>query len=69
MALIRGLNGLCPCPVCLIARDKQSIWPESYPQREAGVMQSFVTQKVSKTEKEKQLKKVSLRDVEVWLLF
>jgi hypothetical protein len=22
IALIRGVNGLCPCPVCLVPRDK-----------------------------------------------
>ncbi|KAG5640562.1 hypothetical protein DXG03_008069 [Asterophora parasitica] len=33
MALTRGGNGLCPCPVCLIPKDKQSDFRDNYPAR------------------------------------
>ena len=36
MALIRGINGACPCPVCLVPANMQSQLKIEYQQRKAA---------------------------------
>ena len=62
---MRGLRSLYPCPICLIPRDKQSIWASEYP---FGVMQSVVSEEVGRAAKENLLKRLGLRNVEVFFL-
>lgn len=33
MSLIRGVKGLCPCPICLVPKEKQADLSVSYPLR------------------------------------
>jgi hypothetical protein len=35
MSLIRGVKGLCPCPICLVPKEKQADLSVSYPLRTA----------------------------------
>jgi hypothetical protein len=70
MALIRGMEGLCPCPICLVPADKQLDLSVDHHLRtaeetkgilqQAGAMQSAV-------EKEEILKTYGLRSIEVCL--
>lgn len=65
MALIRGLHGLCPCPKCFVPNDKLSE-PTNAELRTAAHAHEqlqIANAKPSKTEKEKILKKFSMRPV------
>lgn len=68
MSLIRGVNGLCPCPRCLIRADQQGDASVRAPPRTAAdtqaVIQDARQQRFAK-DKEGILKPVSLRDVDV----
>src|ERR1700690_3528438 len=44
MALIRGLGGLCPCPICLIPRTKQMDLAGNYTLRLAKDSKTLVEQ-------------------------
>jgi hypothetical protein len=67
MALIRGLKGKFPCPICLVPRDEQSA------NRVFALRTTFNSQHVLRTarakhtekEREEDLKAYSLRNVEV----
>ncbi|KAI0723921.1 hypothetical protein C8T65DRAFT_734430 [Cerioporus squamosus] len=67
MTLIRGVNGLFPCPVCLVPAAEQAelgIKP-LYPLRTQEQAQSIVMNpSLSDRQKEEKLKKISIRDVE-----
>lgn len=68
MSLIRGVNGLCPCPRCLIQADQQGDPSACAPARTAANTQTTIRdarrQKFAK-DKEEKLKLAGLRDVDV----
>ncbi|KAI0644335.1 hypothetical protein C8Q79DRAFT_913714 [Trametes meyenii] len=67
MSLIRGPNGKCPCPVCLVPQDQQMNLGEvpQYPYRDPAVAQALVEDTTLKgEEKEKKFKALGLRPVE-----
>jgi len=70
MNLIRGLNGLFPCPRCLVPKDKLSDLSLRFPLRTAEhtakVLEAAEGQK-RQTEKEKVLKSFSVRPITVHL--
>ncbi|KAF8829783.1 hypothetical protein HHX47_DHR2000053 [Lentinula edodes] len=63
MALIRGLHGLCPCPKCFVPNDKllEPTNAELRTAAHAHEQLQIANTKPSKTEKEKILKKFSMR--------
>jgi hypothetical protein len=69
MALICGLKGKFPCPVCLVPQDKQSILytHELCTSHQSEDILHTARSKPSKKEKEEHLKAFSLRNVEVWI--
>lgn len=68
MALVRGLNSYCPCPVCLIPGECLSELSKTYPLRTTEAMKE-VYERAQEAEtvagKEMILKEYSLRDVKV----
>lgn len=71
MALIRGLKGKFPCPICLVPQDLQAIFSDNYMLRTAAESQKVLNMARAKSlemEKESDLKSHSLRDVEVCCL-
>jgi hypothetical protein len=72
MALIRGTGGLCPCPICLVPKEKLSDLSHDYPLRTAEAMQAIVNeanQKQYAEQKEELLKQYALRGVDVSSVF
>ena len=68
MALIRGLNSLFPCPVCLVPGDKLSDLSETFPLRTTEAMKAVyeeANKAPSAVEKEAILKDSGLRDIKV----
>lgn len=68
MALIRGLMGKFPCPICLVPQDLQAKFSDNYPLRTAAWsrnMFDMARARSSEKEKERDLKSHSLRDVVV----
>jgi hypothetical protein len=67
MALIRGLNGLYPCPICLVPYDQQSDLSKSHTLRTAahtkGIYEAGL--QVTAVEREELLKSEGLRNVAV----
>ena len=68
MALIRGVNGHCPCPVCLVEKDKQGKLCSSPNLRTAAATKAIFEEKLKSSLKEKLLKKFGLRNVQVKVL-
>jgi hypothetical protein len=68
MALIRGINSLFPCPVCLVPGDKLSDLSLTFPLRTREEMKA-VYEEAKKApnaaEKEAILKESGLRDIKV----
>ncbi|KJA12782.1 hypothetical protein HYPSUDRAFT_50110, partial [Hypholoma sublateritium FD-334 SS-4] len=66
MALIRGLNSACPCPICLVPNEKLSNLSKKWPPRTTQHMQEIYqnAQSLSAEGKEDVLKTYGLRDVE-----
>ncbi|KAG2117609.1 hypothetical protein DEU56DRAFT_874099 [Suillus clintonianus] len=66
MALIRGLKGKFPCPVCLVPQDEQSVLRphELRTSRQSKDTLHTARSRPSEKEKEDQLKAFSLRNVE-----
>ncbi|KAG1788983.1 uncharacterized protein HD556DRAFT_1433910 [Suillus plorans] len=67
MALIRGLKGKFPCPICLVPQDEQSVLSHELQLRtstESEETLRLARAKKSKKERENLLKTYSLRDVE-----
>ena len=66
MALIRGFNSACPCPVCLVPKEQLTDHSTTYPMRtveDAQLrLQLWSRDRISG---EAELKKQSLRPVEV----
>ena len=58
MALIRGLRGLCPCPKCLVSKDKLSDLTQLYtPRMGQGVQDLFAeAEHLGTVDKDKLLK-------------
>jgi hypothetical protein len=44
MALIRGVNGLCPCPICLVPKGQLSDINTTWQRRDLAETQNLVTQ-------------------------
>lgn len=65
MALIRGLRGLFPCPVCLIPGGHLSDILGKYVLRVASEIREKVEKIETKTQKEKVLSAISIRAVRV----
>lgn len=71
MALIRGIMGDCPCPICLVPRQKQSDYLGVWKRRtlyETSQLVEEAGKQSSKTQAEALLKPQSLRPVEVCML-
>ncbi|KAG2142988.1 hypothetical protein DEU56DRAFT_870535 [Suillus clintonianus] len=73
MALIRGLKGKFPCPICLVPQDMQAVFSEEHVLRtNAQSQQTLEITRAASTKKarEAHLKAFSLRDVECvfWLI-
>ncbi len=72
MALICGLGGLCPCPVCLVPKDQLKFVTEKWPLRVSKQGQDILNNKsLTKKQREVKLKKLSLRPVvvSIYLLY
>jgi hypothetical protein len=68
MALIRGINSLFPCPVCLVPGDKLSDLSVTFPLRTTEAMKAVYEEAnnaPNAAEKEAILKESGLRDVKV----
>jgi hypothetical protein len=69
VALIRGVKGLCPCPICLVPADKLlEHAPEGYEHRTATQTKLIIDEAnkaITNTAKEAVLKPYGLRDVPV----
>ncbi|KAJ3548840.1 hypothetical protein NM688_g5244 [Phlebia brevispora] len=64
MALTRGLNGLCPCPVCLVPNKEQNNLLVYYPCRNAEEVKAIILNTaLSATAKDNQLKALGMRNV------
>jgi hypothetical protein len=71
MALIRGLQGLYPCPICFVPWNEQSDLSSEHPDRTGPESQRIVEEarsKVTAAEREEILKDNGLRDVDVRVL-
>ncbi|KAH7917227.1 hypothetical protein BV22DRAFT_974760, partial [Leucogyrophana mollusca] len=65
MALIRGLHGKCPCPICLVPAHHQYKHSKTYPLRTAEEAQALVAfYKQDRAAGEERLKEQGLRPVE-----
>ncbi len=72
MTLIRGVNGLFPCPVCLVPAEEQAELGLAplYPLRNQEQAKEIVLNAtLSARQKEERLKKISIRDVPVSFQF
>jgi hypothetical protein len=68
MTLIRGLNGLCPCPRCLVPRDQLYDLQVDYPLRTVQHTKDLHNQArdlVRKEDKNQLFKNCGLRPIEV----
>jgi hypothetical protein len=67
MTLTRGVNGLFPCPVCLVPKDEQSNLMATYPLRTAEDSQEIcecANAQKTEADKEKILKTRGIRLIE-----
>jgi hypothetical protein len=71
MALIRGVQGDCPCPICLVPRQKQSDYLTLWPQRTMDETRQLVeaAKELPKGQAEDLLKSQSIRPLEVQYSF
>lgn len=72
MTLIRGIQGDCPCPICLVKRDQQSkvrvLWPLRSAEDSMRAVHKFrelYGKRGQKGNAEEILKTLGLRDVDV----
>ncbi len=65
MALTRGVKSHFPCPICLVPSDRQKNVSETYPQRTPQEAQDILAKEQTKAEREADLKKKGLRNIEV----
>ncbi|KAI0796362.1 hypothetical protein BC629DRAFT_1734435 [Irpex lacteus] len=63
-ALIRGLHGLSPCPICLVPEGDLSDLSKTYAERQEAHAQGLVQKVEGKGVKEKKIKQFGLRAVE-----
>ena len=71
MTLIRGLGSQFPCPVCLVPSEELArlSYDPPYDKRNAAQAKTIVTNsKLTKQQREEQLKGISMMDVYVSLL-
>ena len=68
MALIRGSNGLAPCPVCLVPRDKLSDLSQSFKLRDTVSHTSHIDLEnyTTPAKREEKLKELGLQPLEVF---
>jgi len=64
-ALLRGLHGLCPCPICLIREGALSDLSVAFPERQEDYAKGLVERIEAKGVKESKLKVLGLRAVKV----
>ncbi|KAH9911521.1 uncharacterized protein BXZ73DRAFT_56902, partial [Epithele typhae] len=67
MSLIRGMNSACPCPICLVPRDKQVVLAPQplYPRRDVQAIKALVRRRdLPAKEKEALCKATGIRDLE-----
>lgn len=72
MALIRGTQSLCPCPICLVPNNKQSDLSDAFPLRTAKDSRAIISRAREMSvnaDKEDLLKTYGLRNVDVCLPF
>lgn len=72
MSLIRGVKGLFPCPICLVPQHELSDLSKTYPLRTQEHSEAIFKQAETmkrKGDKEKLLKRYSLRNVKVYLFY
>ncbi len=69
MSLIRGLGSKYPCPICLVSEDDLSDMLKPITQRTTEDMQRayMEAQKLPQSQRDDALKKLGLRDVEVFI--
>jgi hypothetical protein len=67
MALIRGANGKCPCPICLVPKDEQHDLGKTFRERTAFDTQTIVEHAMNlpRERAESHLKKNGLRPIRV----
>ena len=68
MALIRRANGYCPCPICLVPKDKQLDLTTSYPLRTQDTMKTVLNDARAMplvSDRENHLKILGLRNIDV----
>jgi len=67
MALIRGTNGKCPCPICLVPKTEQHDLGKTFRERTAHQSQMVVehAMHLPREKAEKHLKKNGLRPIRV----
>lgn len=67
MALLKGINGKCPCPVCLIPGENLLDLHNAYPLRQVSHGQSVMMDTtLRQTQKSAQLKPLGLRAIQVY---
>lgn len=72
MTLTRGVNGLYPCPVCLVPKNEQSDLTKDHTLRTAEDTQKICEDAKAmrtETDREKILKSRGIRLIEVWSYF
>ena len=71
MALIHGVQGNCPCPICLVPQQKQSDYLTLWPQRTMEKTQQLIEEakELPKSQAENLLKSQSIRPLEVHYFF
>jgi hypothetical protein len=69
MALIRGVNGLCPCPVCLVPGEKQHDPSTKWKLRDMNETRKLIkgAKEGKRNQWEPKLKENGLRKIEVSL--
>ena len=65
MALIRGINRLCSCLVCLVNKERQSDLTCQHLSRQIDDAKSIMEQDLSFTARNNALKPIGIRPVEV----
>ena len=66
MCLIRGTNGLCPCPWCLVPAEEQSNLSQKYPLRQVeGTKSIVIDESLAFSRKDEMLKSQGIRPLSV----
>lgn len=65
MSFIRGINGYCLCPICLVPNGEQAQGHRVYLAQNTAGVQIIFTMKLKHGQKKKYLKQLSLQDVQM----